>query len=54
MLFAGYAALGVLCLLLIGGWTVSFVRNKALIDEVSRKCGRTRQAGRGAAQAAAG
>ncbi len=36
LLFAGYAGLGVLCLLLIGGWTVSFVRNKALVDQVSR------------------
>lgn len=36
MLFAGYAALGVLSVLLVAGWTVSFVRNKALIGEVAQ------------------
>jgi type VI secretion system protein ImpL len=34
--FAGYAALGVVSLLLVAGWTVSFVRNKALVDEVDK------------------
>ncbi len=36
MMFAGYAALGLLSALLVAGWTVSFVRNKALISEVSQ------------------
>ncbi|GAP34876.1 type VI secretion system membrane subunit TssM [Piscinibacter sakaiensis] len=34
MAIAGYAALGVLAVLLVAGWTVSFVRNKALLGEV--------------------
>lgn len=36
MLFAGYAALTVVSLLLVAGWTISFVRNKGLIDEVNQ------------------
>lgn len=36
MLFAGYATLGVVALLLVAGWSVSFVRNKGLIAEVSQ------------------
>ncbi|WP_418316679.1 type VI secretion system membrane subunit TssM [Piscinibacter sakaiensis] len=36
MMFAGYAAMGLLAVLLVAGWTVSFVRNKALISEVSQ------------------
>ena len=36
MMFAGYATLGLLAALLVAGWTVSFVRNKALIAEVSQ------------------
>ena len=36
LLAAGYAVLGVLALFLLAGWSLSFVRNQALISEVSR------------------
>ena len=36
MLFAGYAALGLVSVLLVAVWTVSFVRNKGLIGEVDQ------------------
>ena len=36
MLFAGYAALGLVSVLLVAMWTVSFVRNKGLIGEVDQ------------------
>ena len=36
MLFAGYATLGVVALLLVAGWSVSFVRNKGLIADVNQ------------------
>jgi type VI secretion system protein ImpL len=36
MLMAGYATLGLVSVLLVAGWTVSFFRNKALIAEVDQ------------------
>lgn len=36
MAFAGYAVLGLVSLLLVAGWTISFVRNKGLINEVDK------------------
>lgn len=36
MLFAGYATLGVVAVLLVAGWSLSFLRNKGLISEVSQ------------------
>ena len=36
LLAAGYATLAVAAVLLIAGWSLSFVRNRALVDEVSR------------------
>jgi type VI secretion system protein ImpL len=32
----GYAAFGVACALLLAGWTLSFVRNQVLVDEVEK------------------
>jgi type VI secretion system protein ImpL len=36
MLYGSYAALGVVSLLLVAGWSVSYVRNKGLINEVDQ------------------